>query len=251
MAWSIAEVARTSGVTSRTLRHYDALGLVRPAYVSAGGVRWYEQQQLLRLQRVLLLRELGLGLAAVAQVLAGERDEVEALRAHAQRLHREADRLRRVAETADRTAERLGGGAPVSAEDVFEGFAERARFEEELVGRHGEGVREHFRDAERRTEGWTAQDYARLQREWQELDARFAALLARGVAPDAPEAQALVAEHHRAVARSWTPDREGYTGLGRTYVEDPRFRERYDAVAPGLAEYLRDAMAVHAERALA
>lgn len=60
--------------------------------------------------------------------------------------------------------------------------------------------------------------------------------------------QALVAEHHAAVARHWTPDAASYAGLGRTYVDGPRFRARYDALHPALAEFLRDAIAAWAPR---
>ena len=70
-----------AGVTSRALRHYDAIGLLAPAYVGINGYRYYERPQLLRLQQVLLLRDLGLSLEAIAEVLTGQRDRVEALRA--------------------------------------------------------------------------------------------------------------------------------------------------------------------------
>lgn len=73
-----------SKVTSRTLRHYHDVGLLKPAFVGSNGYRYYEQEQLLRLQRLLLLRELGLGLAAIAEVLNGQRDQVAALRRHEQ-----------------------------------------------------------------------------------------------------------------------------------------------------------------------
>lgn len=66
MTWSTAEVARISGVTSRTLRHYDAVGLLPPARIGAGGLRFYGEAELLRLQRILVLRELGLGLVRIA-----------------------------------------------------------------------------------------------------------------------------------------------------------------------------------------
>jgi DNA-binding transcriptional MerR regulator len=69
MAWSIAEVARMSGVTSRTLRHYDQIGLLPPTWIASNGYRHYEEDDLLRLQQILLLRELGLGLAEIASVL--------------------------------------------------------------------------------------------------------------------------------------------------------------------------------------
>ena len=80
--WTTEEVVRASGVTSRTLRHYDEIGLLRPAAIAPNGHRWYEREQLVRLQRILLLRDLGLRLDVIADVLDGETDEVAALRRH-------------------------------------------------------------------------------------------------------------------------------------------------------------------------
>jgi len=82
-----------SDVTSRTLRHYDAIGLLPPAWIGADGRRYYRRPELLRLQRILLLRELGLGLAAIAEALEREADPVAVLRTHRDRLAGERDRL--------------------------------------------------------------------------------------------------------------------------------------------------------------
>ncbi|MGD9955417.1 MAG: MerR family transcriptional regulator, partial [Candidatus Nanopelagicales bacterium] len=103
MSWSIVEVARHAGVSSRTLRHYDDLGLVPPAYVGSNGYRYYEREQLHRLQEVLVLRELGLPLDAVARVLDGTRDRAAVLREHRAALLAERDRLARLADTVGRT----------------------------------------------------------------------------------------------------------------------------------------------------
>src|SRR4029453_2150920 len=94
MRWSTAEVARMSRVSSRTLRHYDHVGLLPPAHTGHGGIRYYERPQLLRLQHILVLRELGLGLDDIADVLTGGTDEVAALRRHHARLLAESGRLR-------------------------------------------------------------------------------------------------------------------------------------------------------------
>jgi DNA-binding transcriptional MerR regulator len=249
--WTTAEVAALSGVTSRTLRHYDAIGLVRPASTGPGGLRRYGREQLLRLQEVLVLRELGLRLEVVAAVLSGERDRLEALRDHERHLREEAARTARLADTVARTLAHLEGSTTMSAEQMFDGFeghAERvAAYEEELVAQHGEGVREAFRTSEQRTAGWGREDHEAAARAWDELDQRFLAQLRGGAEPASAPVQALVAEHHAAVSQFWTPSREAYTGLGRVYVDDPRFRARYDALDPRLAAFLRDATAVHAE----
>ena len=251
MAWSIAEVASMSKVTARTLRHYDGIGLLRPAYVGGNGYRYYEQEQLLRLQRLLLLRELGLSLASIAAVLEGQQDEVAALQEHARWLDDERQRLDRLAQTLSRTIHHLQGGPQMSAPDLFEGFAERqAQLEDELAQQHGDGVREHFRTANETTKDWTQQDYLNAQRRGEEIDAQILAVMRSGAAPDSEPAMVAVAEHYREVARFWTPDQTSYTNLGQRYIDDPDQRARYDAMAPGLAKYLRDAIVAYATRHL-
>ena len=251
MAWSIAEVAQMSKVTARTLRHYDDIGLLRPAYVADNGYRYYGQQQLLRLQRLLLLRDLGLSLATIADVIDGQRDEIAALQEHARWLDDERGRLTRLALTLSRTIHHLQGGPQMSAPDMFEGFAERKfQLEDDLAQQHGDGVREHFRAAEQNTKDWTQQDYLDAQRRGEEIDTRIFAVMQTGAASDSSAALAAIDEHYREVASVWTPDKNSYTNLGQRYVDDPDFRARYDARASGFAEYLRDAIAAYASHQL-
>lgn len=222
MAWSITEVARVARVTSRALRHYDELGLVPPAYVGANGYRYYEPEQLLRLQEVLLLRELGLGLATIAEVLSGQRDRVEALRGHRIRLRAERDRLDRLLATVARTVAHLEEEVPVTAPDLFDGFSDRsAEAEQSLGARFGPHAGAEVAATRARTAHWTEEDHLAVARRFD-------------------------AEHHAAVSRHWTPDRESYSGLGRLYADDPEWRARFDERQPGLAEYLRDALAAYA-----
>ena len=240
-----------AGVTSRTLRHYDAIGLLAPAYLGINGYRCYEQPQLLRLQQILLLRELGLSLETIAEVLTGQRDRVEALRGHQEWLRAEQQRLARLAATVARTIEHLQEGTAMSASDMFDGLSRRrAETEEALAARYGDGVREHFATADERTREWTRQDYLDAQKEGERLDARVLQLLRSGVAPETPEVLDVIADHHRAVARHWSPDKVSYAGLGQLYLDDPQHRARYDAQDPALAQYYRDAITAYAEQRL-
>ena len=252
MAWTTAEVARMSGTTSRTLRHYDAVGLLVPAGTGPGGVRLYEREHLLRLQRILLLRELGVPLGVVGEVLAGERDEVAALREHADRLEAEGSRLARLASTARRTAAHLEGEGEMAETEFFEGLArDRAQLQEQLVDRYGEGVHATFAEAQERTGDWSRGDLERAGAEHRQLAQRLAEQLRAGAGPADGAVQALVADHHASVAQHWTPTRESYAGLGDLYVEDERYRAFYDGVEPGLAAFLRDAMGAWAREHLA
>ncbi|MFT7836247.1 TipAS antibiotic-recognition domain-containing protein [Saccharothrix sp. BKS2] len=252
MAWSIAQVARMSRVTSRTLRHYDAIGLLEPARIGGNGYRYYEREQLLRLQQILLLRDLGLGLDTVAEVLDGRHTAVDVLRNHARWLSTEQERLARLAETVARTIEELEGGYRMRMEELFEGFdADRqARYEAELVERYGEGAQEHIDEGKRRLRTWTKADADAFMAEWGAVREAFAALFDAGVAPDAPEVLEVTDRHHTWLCRSWTPNRESYTGLGRLYVDSPEFKAQFDEHAEGFAEYVRDAIAAYAQARL-
>lgn len=136
MDWPIQEIARLTGTTSRTLRHYDAIGLLPPTSIAANGFRCYDETALLRLQRILLLKELGLPLASIAEMLDRRDDPVEALTQHLVALGRERDRIDRQLAAVTATITRLKAGEPLMAEEMFDGFDHREH-EEEVTRRWG------------------------------------------------------------------------------------------------------------------
>jgi MerR family transcriptional regulator, thiopeptide resistance regulator len=252
MSWSIVDVSRWAGVSSRTLRHYDTIGLLPPAHIGSNGYRYYERPQLHRLQEVLVLRELGLSLDAIARVLDGTRDRAAVLREHRAALLAERDRLARLADSVGRTLTEWDGGDMSDPADLFDGFdAERQReYEAQLVDRWGDSAQTHIDESRRRIGRMSRADAARIQTGLADRDRAYAALFDAGVAPDDPRAQQVTAEHYRWVCEFWTPDAAEFAGLGDLYVDHPDFRSRYDAVRPGLAEYVRDAMGVYAVESL-
>ena len=136
MSWSIAQVAQMSGVTSRTLRHYDDIGLLilKPAYVGDNGYRYYEEPELLRLQQILVLRGLGLALGDIAAAVDSEPDTLAALKRQHIRLLGERNRMARMAETVARTIADLEGRPDMTdkinrPENLFEGF-DASRYED-------------------------------------------------------------------------------------------------------------------------
>ena len=121
MAWSIQDIARAAGTTSRILRHYGQVGLLSPSRVGRNGYRYCDQDSLVRLQRILLLRELGLGLPAIAEVLAGEEDPATALRVHLQLLEGEQQRIDRQIESVQTTLRKIEGGEELMAQEALDG----------------------------------------------------------------------------------------------------------------------------------
>ncbi|MEO3800442.1 MerR family transcriptional regulator [Nonomuraea sp. B1E8] len=254
MAWSIAQVARMSGVTSRTLRHYDEIGLLPPAHVGGNGYRYYEESQLLRLQQVLVLRELGLGLPEIKEIVERHTDPVAALREHHQRLLTERDRLNEVARMVERTIAELQqneGKTTMSKisrpENLFEGF-DSARYE---AGAR-ERWQEHWQQSGQQEvlAGRTPQELEQMQREATAGMIRMAEHMLAGAPVDAPQVFAELDLHYRHLNESWAPTKAQYLHLARMQAQEEQFRTNYEQVAEGLAAYMRDAMIAYAHARL-
>ncbi|MFF5974821.1 MerR family transcriptional regulator [Streptomyces sp. NPDC012769] len=246
MEWSIQEIARKAGTTSRTLRHYGDLGLLEPSRIGANGYRYYDQAALMRLQRILLLRELGLSLPAIAEVLEGQRDTSAALRTHLALLERERERIGRQIEAVRTTLHKTERGEELMAEEMFDGF-DHTRYEAEVTERWG---REAYERGDRWWRSLGDAEKKAFMDEQNGIARDFAAAAAKGLAPDSEEVQAITRRHHAWLSTTTTPTKEYFIGLGRMYVDDPRFTRNYDRYGEGTAVLVRDAMAVFAERNL-
>lgn len=232
--WSIQDVARIAGTTSRTLRHYDDIGLLKPSRVGSNGYRYYDGAALLQLQRILLLRELGLGLPAIAEVFHRHTDPVTALTRHLDWLGQEQRRLARQILSVRQTIETVRAGGQLMAEDMFEGF-DHTQYKDEVEQRWG-------KDAYATSDAWWRGMAADEKREWKSrveaLGRDWQAAAQSGVATDGPEARELAARHVawlKSIPGTPAADHGGDTkayvlGLADMYVEDPRFAANYGGV---------------------
>lgn len=243
---TVGRVAAVSGVSVRALHHYDEIGLLRPEGRSAAGYRLYGDEDLLRLQEILVWRSAGFPLDEIAALLDDpDRDPGEALRTHRDRLLAERGALDAQLQALDRILAARGTAAPLQDADlaaVFEGF-DPAAHEAEAEARWGDTPA--WAEAQRRTRSYGPEEWARIRAESAELEARLAACLQAGAPADAPEAL-QAARDHRAHIERWFYEcpPEVHRGLANLYVGNPRFSAHYERTAPGLARYLSDA--VHA-----
>ena len=251
MDWSVQQTAKMAGTTSRTLRHYDGVGLLKPSRTGENGYRYYDQAALLRLQRILLLRELGLGLPAIAEVLAHEREPEDALAGHLKWLRQEQDRLARQVASVQHTLEAVKAGREIMAEKMFDGF-DHTRYREEVEARWG-------KDAYAASDAWWRKLDAAGKGGWtqraSQLGQDWTAAAASGAAPDSPEAQELARRHVEwltgipgtpaADPAGGTAVKEYLSGLGDMYVADPRFASNYGGVDG--AAFVRDALRAYAQ----
>ncbi|MEU4248608.1 MerR family transcriptional regulator [Amycolatopsis sp. NPDC026612] len=242
MEWSIQDIARSAGTTSRTLRHYGEVGLLEPSRIGGNGYRYYDEQALVRLQRILLLRELGLGLPAIAEVLDGQRDRVAALETHLELLEREQRRIGRQIESVRTTLRKLKGGEQLMAAEVFDGF-DHTKYEKEVTQRWGAEAHRH---GARWWTSLTADEKKAHQQEQADIAAAFGAARASGSTPESDEVQAITRRLHEWLRGPVSTVSKGYfAGLGQLYVDDSRY-----GFEGTTAEFVRDAMKIYAERNL-
>src|SRR5262245_29757362 len=170
---TVKQLAAISGVTVRTLHHYDEIGLLKPASVGANGYRYYTRHELLRLQRILFHRELGVPLSAIAELLdLEEADQVGVLLQHRARLTVELDRYRTLIDTLDRTLSELKGETTMPNADLYKGFSpdQQASYETWLVERYGEPLREGLEHSRKSFARMSPAEREELGREYQAVE---------------------------------------------------------------------------------
>lgn len=248
--WSIQEVVRISGTTSRTLRHYQRVGLLSPCRTASAGQRFYDREGLLRLQRILILRQLGLGVKEIGRVLDDGLDTVEALREHVASLEQERRRLDSVTASVRATITMIEEGGELVADTMFNGF-DHTQYKDEVEQKWG---RKAYSDADAWWRSLSADEKQTHHDEVERLVADFAEASKRGLDVGSAEVQALARRQYDWVRIGWggtPPGAEAFIGLGQMYVDDPRFGKTYSADGRNFAGYVRDAMTVYAEENLA
>jgi DNA-binding transcriptional MerR regulator len=234
-----------TGVTVRTLHHYDEIGLLRPSGHSDAGYRLYAYADLARLQEILVWRALGFSLHAIRAILDDPAyDRIGALRRQRELVEREAQRLGALRQALDDAidAEQKGTTMPESA--MFEGF-DPAEYDDEAHERWGDT--EAYRESTRRAATYGETEWREIRAEWDAIVAELAAAMTAGEPADGERARVAAERHRRHITR-WFYDCPPamHRGLGTMSAEDPRFAANYDKVARGLSAYVRDAFAANA-----
>ena len=254
MPRTVRQLARLSGVSIRTLHHYDETGLLRPASRSAAGYRLYGERELLRLQQILFYRALGLPLRDIAGLLqASDTDTLQALEGHRRTLLERQDSLVALLATVDNTIARLKGEQPMNDKDLYAGFPEDVRnLRDEAVELYGSAQVEH---SERALRKLSARALQALLQELQDVTAALAA--SQTLAPDDDAVQSLVERHYGVIRRLWgtsaesDPQAQAYAGLGQLYVDDERFLSDRGQSRSAFASFLCAAMAHYSRTRLA
>ena len=252
MELTVGQVAALARVSVRTLHHYDEIGLLRPSGRTDAGYRLYDDSDLDRLHQVLLYRGLGFSLDDVAAVLDDRTvTPTEHLRRQLDLLTQRVGELEEMRLAVERQLEARRMDIRLTREEQFEVFGEHAEHQEEYAAEAEQrwGGSEPWKQAQARTAAYDKAQWVQIKAEMDDVGARLARALADGEPADGEVATDLAEEHRQHITR-WFYDcsLEMHRGLGDMYVADPRFTATYEAIAPGLAQYVRDAVHANADR---
>jgi DNA-binding transcriptional MerR regulator len=241
-AKTVGAVATLTGVSVRTLHHYDHIGLVIPSVRTPAGYRGYTDADIERLHLVLVYRAAGIPLDEIRTLLddAGV-DVVAHLRRQLALLSTQADRLHDMMTAVEELMNAHRRGIQLSAEEQVEIFgttAFSAEYAAEAEQRWGDT--DAWAQSQRRTAGFTKDDWVRIKSDGDALLAALADAKRAGVAPGSPRADELVTRHRASIEQFYDCDADVQRCLVEMYLADERFTRYYDDVEPGLAQFLHD-----------
>ncbi|MEV0371514.1 MerR family transcriptional regulator [Streptomyces sp. NPDC050636] len=250
MSYSVGQVAGFAKITVRTLHHYDEIGLLLPSERNHAGHRRYGEADLDRLQQILFYRELGFPLDEVAALLDDpDVDPQEHLRRQHDLLSARIGKLQEMAAAVEHAMEARRMNVRLTPEEKFEVFGDYDPDDHAAEVEERWGSTDAYKESQRRTAGYTKDDWKRLMAELDAVHRSMADLLARGVAADSEAAMDVAEEHRQFIRRAYYDcTHEIHTCLGGMYVEDERFTAMYEAIRQGLAVYMRDAILANAAR---
>ena len=250
MEYGIRELAEMAGVSARTLRWYDSMGLLRPCRVGENGYRYYSSAEVDRLQHILFYREMGMELKQIAVILDDPAfDRLSALREHMETLEKQRGRLDGMIDSLRRAISAEERNETMKDQEKFEAFKRDAVEKNEAVygaearGKYGDGVVDASNS---KLMNMSPEAYAKWESLGKEILSRLEAAVQSGADPCGEEGK-TVAELHRqwlcCVWEKYSP--QAHKGVAQMYVLDERFTEYYDRNVPGCAQFLRDAVAAH------
>jgi DNA-binding transcriptional MerR regulator len=250
-ALTVGQVAGQFGVTVRTLHHYDQIGLLVPSDRTSAGYRLYSAEDITRLQHVVVYRRLGFVLEEIALLLDDPSANVsEHLRRQRETVMSRLDGMRDLVTAIDRALEKEMSGIKLTKEEQKELFGDNFSddYAQEAEERWG-GTKE-YQEAQRRTSEYTKEQWQQIKAEQDANHVEFVAAMNDGEAATGERAMAA-AEQHRLLIQKWfnPVPYPMHRGMSDLYVTDPRFTKTYEDVAPGLSQYVRDAIHANADRA--
>ncbi|MBL0386795.1 MerR family transcriptional regulator [Tumebacillus sp. ITR2] len=249
MEYTVQKLGQLAGISTRTLRYYDEIGILKPTRINSSGYRIYGQAEVDSLQQILFYRELGLSLESIREIITDPSfDGTRALRDHREQLLDKRKQLDLLIANVEKTIASSEGRIHMSDQEKFEGF--KQNMIEENERKYGKEIREKYGEdtvnkSNEKVKNMTQEQHAEVTRLAEELATTLADAFQTGD-PAGDLAQKAADLHKQWLMFYWAQySKEAHAGLSQMYVDDERFRAHYDAKQPGTAEFLRDAIHIY------
>ncbi|HBA63351.1 MAG TPA: MerR family transcriptional regulator [Lachnospiraceae bacterium] len=247
MEYRIKELAGLAGVSARTLRYYDQIGLLKPLCKSEAGYRVYGEEEVNRLQQILFYKERGLELSEIRNILSEkEFDVLQALTEHLEALQKQQERITRLIATVEKTIASMKGERKMQDQEKFEAFKKQLVMENEAA--YGQEIRHAYGDAEvdaanRRMLHMKEEEYAHFC-EWdRKIREALEEAVRKGIRPDSETGEEIAGWHREWLQMIWNHySAEAHRGVAAMYTADERFRKYYDCHVEGCADFLMQAV---------
>lgn len=253
MKYSIREVSELAGVSARTLRYYDEIGLLKPLEVSGSGYRYYGKYELALLQQILFYRERGLDLKQIQKIVyQDDFDIMSALQEHLRDLEAKKKHMESLIYAVEQTIRSMKGECEMSDKEKFQAFKERIVRENEE--RHGTEIREKYGDEEmdsanQKMLNMTEEEYERFQNLGREINVQLEEAVQSGAKPESEKGRRIVLLHKEWLGKTWKQyTKEAHIAIGNMYISDERFRLFYDKEVEGCAVFLEKAIRYWVDR---
>ena len=245
---TVGQVAALVGVSVRTLHHWDQIGLVHPTGRTFSDYRVYSDSDVARIQRVLVYREAGFPLVEVGRLLDDPGlDEAAHLRRQRELLVARIAHLTDMVSAVDTMMEAVSMGSKLTPAEKAEIFGTDWNPEYETEAEQRWGDTDQWAQSQQRAAALSKEDWQRVKETGDALDSDMAQAVRDGVAPGSDEANALVERHRESIGQFYDCSHSMQVCLGAMYLADPRFTERYEAIQPGLTQWLHDSIAANAK----
>lgn len=249
MEYTVQKLATLAGVSARTLRYYDEIGILKPARINSSGYRIYGQKEVDKLQQILFYRELDIDLDSIKDIVVSPSfDGAKALKEHRDKLLERREQLNKLIENVDKTIASTEGRIKMSNKEKFEGFKQNMIDENEK--KYGKEIREKYGNdtvnkSNAKIKNMSQEEYDEITKLTEEVNTTLAEAFKTGD-PAGELAQKAADLHKKWLMFYWNEyTKEAHAGLGQMYVDDERFTAYYDKEQPGTAEFLRDAILIY------
>lgn len=241
---TVGQLADLSGVSVRTLRYYDEIGLLTPEHRSGAGYRIYTREDADRLARILVFRECGVPLNQIAAVLSADHNQqIAVIDRQLSVLDHEDNRRERQRSILNDMRKALAMGVSLNKDEIFEIFGEQdpLQYADEVAERWGDT--DAYAESTRRTGSYSKETWQHIRTEAQAIEENLAELKRAGIDPKDPAVLAGLEDHRSHIDRWYYPcSVDMHRSLVDMYVQDERFTKHYDAIEPGLAQFMQQAL---------